>query len=211
MNYNVLPLFSQPVYTSEGQEPTETLLEYARSLSYKNVGNGNFDISNNTYVLDLEEFQDTRNLIQGHINTYAYDILGIKESYEIYLLNSWIVKYKAGSYANKHHHYNSLLSGTYYLNTPDDDESEIEFTTPNWYNIFPLQLQPEISHWNIFNSKTWALKPQRGYIYQFPSHLDHSVKTVTGDGERLTLAWNCYIRGEFGGATDSKIDCLTLK
>jgi uncharacterized protein (TIGR02466 family) len=197
MNYTTLPLFSYPIHVSEGRSPTEEVLEFARNLEYKFHERGKFHISTDTYVLNLEELKDTRDLLQLHLNEYVHSVLGVDSRHEIYFTNSWIVKYSKGSYAGTHKHTNSCFSGTYYLNTPEDDDSEFIIYNPNSYNIFPVQFQPVINHYNIFNSTHWSLKPKKGNIFLWPSALDHSVSPITSNEERIMLAFNAYIKGDF--------------
>ena len=204
-----MPLFGYPIYVSESKPPSDNVVEFIRNLEYQLHDKGNFHISKNTRILDLEELKDTKALLQSHLNEYFYDVLGVDNKHEIYFTNSWTIKYSKGSMAGQHRHVNSCVSGTYYLNTPEDDGSEFQFYNPNNYSIFPAQFRPIINHYNLFNSTTWTLKPKRGDVFLWPSPLDHSVSTITSNQERIMLAFNTFINGDFS-SDPLNIDQLIL-
>jgi ectoine hydroxylase-related dioxygenase (phytanoyl-CoA dioxygenase family) len=50
----------------------------------------------------------------------------------------------------------------------------------------------------FLNHAIFRIKPEIGDLILFPSHLLHSVDTVTTDETRISLSFNVFFKGELG-------------
>lgn len=209
---SILPLFSTPIYQSN-LEILDSESSYIKNLSYTRYESNTGWQSDDTYVLESKELEGLKNKVLDHIKSYINDGLSVKEKYDFYIANSWVTIHKMGDFSPEHTHHNSLFSGTCYINIPEDDDSSFAVKSPYEFNIFPCMVQPELKEYNLFNSKSWYLKPHTGSIYLFPSTLYHFTTQCTSNNPRYCLAFNIGIKGEFSGGSSktSTIDKLIIK
>jgi uncharacterized protein (TIGR02466 family) len=195
----IFPLFSAPVYVNnlgDFSKPDLRQLEYTHLAptgeSY------NFLSSVDKNVLDRPELSQVRALVMKEIEFCAYEIHGVARHVEFYITNSWVNIYGRGDQAGAHLHHNSLLSGVLYLQASDAGGEIVFHKDIHGQNVFPLAIDPEIASSNIYNCKSWGYAPRTNDICIFPSHLSHSVQPNGSDQGRWSLAFNVFIRGEFG-------------
>jgi len=67
-----------------------------------------------------------------------------------------------------------------------------------FYNERRDQIEIHTEKLNIFNTKAANFIVKTGLLILFPSWLDHAVNVKNGDNTRVSLAFNTFIRGEFG-------------
>lgn len=206
--WNVMPLFAMPIYQATlGVNEQDRQNVFNESFDRLTVNNG--FITEDKRILDNQKYNDLHDKILTNINFFLKDRLGIKDSVDFYITNSWVMKHHRGDYANKHFHENSLLSGIYYLQC-DQLSGDLGFEKPGHYqNMFPSVFGFRYSWFNEFNSKQWWFTPKEGELFLFPSHLDHEVKPSESDRERLCIAFNVFFRGDLH--IDGKEDIGTLK
>jgi hypothetical protein len=54
------------------------------------------------------------------------------------------------------------------------------------------------SDWNQWNSKSWWFEAETGGLILFPSSLEHMVQCVTAENERISIAFNTFLKGAVG-------------
>jgi uncharacterized protein (TIGR02466 family) len=195
----IFPLFSTPVYANNlGDFPTPDL----RHLEYTHLTPSgeafNFLSSVDKNVLDRPDLVGIRALVQAEVDFYAHNLCGVTRDAEFYITNSWINIYGRGDQAGAHIHHNSLLSGVLYLQATDAG-GEIVFHRDGQSQFpFPSAIDPEVTTYNIYNCKSWGYQPKTHDICIFPSGLSHSVQPNQSDEARWSLAFNAFVRGEFG-------------
>ena len=123
---DIVPLFSTPLYVSK-EEVTSSDAEYIKNLEYYEMVSNVGWMSEDSYVLENSALQSLKNTVQKCIDDYAHEVLQVQDDFEFYITNSWVTVHKEGDFAPTHDHVNSLLSGVFYINIPEDDESVIEF------------------------------------------------------------------------------------
>ena len=195
----VFPLFSTPVYVNnlgDFAKPDLRFLDYTH-LTPTGESFG-FMSSVDKNVLDRPELAGIRALVEAEIAFYTHSLLAVRRNAEFYITNSWINIYGRGDQAGAHLHHNSLFSGVLYLNaTPAG--GEIVFHRQGQTEIpFPSAIDPEVEAHNIYNSRSWGYQPKTNDICIFPSALSHSVLPNRSDETRWSLAFNVFVRGEFG-------------
>ena len=193
---DLLPLFSQPICVTE-LPITEEVATHIKNLEYYEMESSVGWLSEDTLVLDNPVMAGFKSNLVTIIQGYAHAMLQIQDDISFYITNSWVTVHKQGDFAPAHNHDNSLLSGTCYVNIPDDDESMFEIYAPQAHNLFGF-LKPKYKQWNIFNSKNWSAKPNTGTTILFPSYLEHGTTPMTSNTDkRYCLAFNVFAHGDF--------------
>ncbi|HZL96607.1 MAG TPA: putative 2OG-Fe(II) oxygenase [Vicinamibacterales bacterium] len=194
----IYPLFSTPVYVNnvgDFERPDIQSLEYSSSFP---GGAYNFLSSVDKNVLDRPEFKDVHAIVMREINLYARGLLAVSSSIEFYVTNSWINIHKRGHSAGAHMHHNSLLSGVLYLKATENSGDLVFHRDVHSLVPFPPALDLDMDSFNLYNCKSWGHKPKTNDICLFPSVVSHSVDTNQSDQERWCLAFNVFVRGDFG-------------
>jgi uncharacterized protein (TIGR02466 family) len=93
-----------------------------------------------------------------------------------------------GKYASNalHNHPNSILSGVYYLKTPENC-GVLSFTDPR---SAAQMLNPPIVEFNLWTLPKISYKPEAGMMLLFPSWLLHGVETNMSEDTRISVSFN---------------------
>jgi len=100
----------------------------------------------------------------------------------------WININKKHDYNMMHEHPRSLISGVFYVKTPEDC-GDILFTNPNT-SIQHYIDQSKLEKNNPFNSYSWAITPTENTLIMFPSWLPHHTLPNLSDEDRISIAFN---------------------
>jgi uncharacterized protein (TIGR02466 family) len=151
-----------------------------------------------TNILELESYKEIKNRIINGLNEYVNDLLCIDDKFEFYITQSWLNINPPGTAHHRHNHSNAIISGVYYIDV--DDAASITFLTPNSTsnitNNPTLAITPK--EWNIANSNSWLVPVKNNAIIYFPSTTLHEVNPNASDKNRISLAFNCFVKGTFG-------------
>jgi uncharacterized protein (TIGR02466 family) len=97
---------------------------------------------------------------------------------------------------HKHIHPNSLLSGVFYVKTPEDC-GLLAFSDPR--PAFEM-LQPDYSEYNLYNSGKVTMQPKEGQLIFFNSALPHAVQRSENPTNRkqvrISVPFNIMIKGK---------------
>jgi len=123
-------------------------------------------------------------------------------SLELPIVACWINKSSRINAHHYHRHPNSFISGIFYLTS--HDSSETVFTMPNpWYNLFNDTMHIFNNQGVIFDEKfpvlVGKIKPTKGKLVLFPSHIKHSALPNTKKEVRYTVSFNTFFSGKLGG------------
>ena len=202
MNFDVIPLFSRPVYISKFDVPEE-IKQKLYSLEYTRMHADNGCTTTNDYVLNLEEFKQVKKEIEDRFHDYIDNAIGVDRyreypPLEFFITNSWVVKHVRGDWGHKHSHQNAMFSGIVYLDV-DDNTGEISFhDKENSDRLFPPSFFIPFKNSNLYSASSMAFKPKIGDIFFFPSNLEHSISEHKSDRTRYALAFNFWMRGKLG-------------
>jgi len=192
-------LFSTPVYVNnvgDFEKPDHRSLEYSNRLPDGRVHH--FLTTADKNVLERPAFKDVRGIVMNEVEFYAREVCRVNKRIEFYVTNSWINIYRRGEQAGAHMHHNSLLSGVLYLKATEGG-GEIVFHRDVQSQVpFPPAIDLDMDAFNIYNCKSWGHKPKTNDICLFPSILSHSVDPNESDEERVSLAFNVFVRGDLG-------------
>lgn len=189
-------IFPLPFYRSDKYPFTKDHLKYIktyRKKTYKNKG-GNY-ITNESYVLQDNNFDYMRTFIQQQLDIYSYDILKMKRTQRCYVTQSWFNFNPKGSTHHMHGHPNSLISGTFYLQGEENTGCQIDRGHGN--AVFPY-MTLDVAESNPFNEQYVMIENSLHTLCLFPSKLQHEVEVNNNKTERITLAFNCYVGGTLG-------------
>ena len=198
-------LFPIPVYLSDGYKLNSKNKNILIKEVIKNQEpnqNGNI-YSANTNILDIECLSDLKKYLIEQINNYIHEVLSINKSIEVYITQSWLNINRTDTSHHVHHHPNSFISGTYYLqgNTP------ISFTHErNLFQNFSFNFNQS----NFYNTDACDVTVQEGRCLIFPSTLTHYVKPNANKEERISLSFNTFFRGEPSTSPSKKLQHLKI-
>ena len=190
-------LFGVPIYTSDVDPISSKSVDYIVNLPFEKMQNG--FITEDVTLLDDPNCLEIRNKILNAFDDYAYNLLKIKPETEFYLTTSWAVKFVPGGSAHEHSHCNSLFSGTLYLKAAKETGQITFHKHQKYLNFSSPTISLEFTEQNIFNSSTWSITPTENQIIIFPSNVMHSVDINNSKDDRVSVAFNMFVRGNFGG------------
>jgi len=199
----VLNLWPIPLYKSI-IEVNDDWLNYTKDIEYERNSVNNADMSKDYYI--LEKLPDLKSKIQNCVEDFTKNFLKLNDKFNFYFLNSWSNKHHSGDYSHSHYHGNSLLSGVYYLNTPENS-GNIDFVKNNLNNnMFSESLVFDYKEDNFINTESVRIVPKKGLILLFPSHLQHKVTRNKTNQIRYSIAFNMFVKGKFGNGEIMDLD-----
>lgn len=194
MKHRLYNLFPTPVllFSFEEEISNEVIsavMDY-KSNSYNNFGN---TTTNDSFVLSNPKLNQIKTFIDKCLYEYVDNIYG-SNAYitKLQITQSWINYTTKNEYHHTHNHPNSLVSGVFYFNA-DDKFDEIAFFNPK-YN----QIELPIVKFTDFNINECSIRVKTGDLILFPSSLQHAVPNKVGDNERISLAFNTFVKGKLG-------------
>lgn len=190
---NLDPLF--PIAIGRDKLPKElSKAQYSflvNQLVRENTGNVN---SVNAYVLECEELKELRNDLLDIIRKYFKAVYSPAGNVDVHITQSWVNFTKPGEFHHVHSHNNSFLSGVFYIRSDAETDKIVFHKQEN----SGLSIDLPATEWNSYNSKTWWYPVGTGDIILFPSNLVHEVPKTTSDSDRISLAFNVFLKGCIG-------------
>ncbi|WP_172380789.1 2OG-Fe(II) oxygenase family protein [Vibrio sp. Vb339] len=116
-------------------------------------------------------------------------LIGYKNISNLKITSMWGSVQLLGGYHGKHIHANSHVSGTYYIDIPDNS-APITFYDPKESHRMMDSLGDES---NPRFARTCTVFPKKGDIVLFPGWLQHKVEPHTNDVPRVTISFNATI------------------
>ena len=198
-------LFPTPVYNvfrdSElNLEESEEIKSIIEEGLRTNKGN---KTTINSYIFETK-LKKIKEFCEQQIKKYVEIIISPSQELEFYITESWINVTKPGEFHHVHYHPNSIISGVFYVNTVPEDQ--ISFNDPN-YRVKGYFNFGDQKEYNIWNSPHWWIPVKNNQLILFPSWLEHEVKRVEGDKERISISFNTFVRGNLG---DNELNNLIL-
>jgi uncharacterized protein (TIGR02466 family) len=194
---NTMLLFGTPVFMYDVySNPNETHDTSAEQIDMIQNREGNF--SSKIYnILELDSYKEIKRRILEGLNEYVRDVLHIQDKFEFYITQSWLNVNPPGAAHHRHNHSNSIISGVYYIDT--DVDSSIIFISNNHTNVTSNHtLTLDVSQFTLANSSSWQVPVKNNDILFFPSTLLHEVNPNQSNKNRISLAFNVFVRGQFG-------------
>jgi uncharacterized protein (TIGR02466 family) len=199
----IVGIFPTPIYLSKiNRELTSKELSFidkVKSDSHTNEGNLT---SNDNYILNNKIFKDLKEQLNLKLKDYFDKIICPANNVAPYITQSWLNYTEKNQFHHRHQHYNSLISGVFYINC-NEQFDKIKFFSDK-YEFIKFKLK----EYNMYNTSGWVFPVKTGDIILFPSNLNHMVDIKEGNNLRISLAFNTFIKGEIG--EDNNLDRLFL-
>lgn len=194
MESEIATLFPSPFYIGKNVD-VSGLTEKIEDLEHVRVHANNGHSTVSKTLLHDDGFEEIRAVIEAHLQSFKKS-LGVADTVDLVITNSWATMHDKGDYAHRHHHDNALLSGILYIDV-DDDSGSIRFYN-QVQNLFPTAIALPIAEYNIFNSANFTFLPKKGDLFIFPSQIPHEVAENNSDIKRRLIAFNVFVKGKIG-------------
>lgn len=166
--------------------------------SHINAGN-NF-IGKNSYILEIPKLKNLKEFLEKSVNEFFYALHGAyDDSVSLYITQSWFSYTKQNQSHHRHAHQNSIISGVFYFNA-DINSDSINMYTRNFLQGDHINIPPK--EVNIYNRECVTLPAETGTLYLFNSKIPHDVSPTQNNETRISLAFNSFVRGKIGDATN---------
>ena len=195
-DFKIQGLFPSPLYFANldsGLDLTEEkeIEDIIKEGLHENHGNGT---TINSYIFNTK-LKGLKEFCERHINTYVKQIINPKEELDFYITQSWINVTEPGGGHHAHSHYNSIISGVFYISTVEEDK--IAFTDPNVKLKEVIRFEEK--DYTPWNSISWFVPIEKNNLLLFPSWLNHRVDiNEKATKDRISISFNTFARGVFG-------------
>jgi uncharacterized protein (TIGR02466 family) len=186
-------IFPVPIYESNincdlEQQVIDFL--YQQSLGQQQNSHKSFNsfvgYNSNDKILDLPILADLKLKIESEIKNFV-EQYGMDENYW-YIGKSWLTVTLPGGCINMHNHigHGSILSGVFYVDTPEDC-GDIIFTNP-----YPFRDRMPFKIINDINSAYFRKKPVKNTLMLWPSSLNHQTDVNLSGENRLSIGVDVF-------------------
>jgi uncharacterized protein (TIGR02466 family) len=188
---NINNLFPTAVgFSKLDRKLTEEELKFIKEqVRYPNEGN---TTSENRKILKSVEMTEIRAFIEDAMLDYFKSVYAPKFDVTPYITQSWANYTEPGQYHHKHAHPNSIISGVFY------PQADRELDKIYFYKDGYERIKLPAAEYNPHNSESWWYETGTGDLIIFPSHLTHMVQTKQGDGTRISISFNTFVKGYIG-------------
>jgi uncharacterized protein (TIGR02466 family) len=201
--------FSTPIYFNKVKEPVLSVIqkEFDSVVSEFEKNNtfqyspgwlpGTHKLSNITFQNNFFEDYKLDTFMKElsiHLNAYVQEVgMHVSKSTSFKVTSSWITKFAKNEFAHSHDHGSSDISGAYYYQVPNYEESSesgrIQFHSP------VEQLNTSYVYENIPQQVTYPAEV--GVIILFPSWLRHGVSVNESNQDRMSVSFNIIFDRNF--------------
>ncbi len=196
-NTDLQALFAEPIFRADiSKSISPEQIEFIKKLKM-NRNQTNL-ISENLYLFDAPELASVKAAVQGALDHYAHEVMGIKQALEI--TQSWSLINEPGVGMHSHSHSNSIVSGSLYFCNMPEPPAKMVFERHSTYQ--QLQLLPEADKRNLYNTQINVVEPRTGEVVLFSSRLQHFVESNTSPQPRFSIAFNSFVKGKLGNYRD---------
>jgi uncharacterized protein (TIGR02466 family) len=196
-NLEIMSLFPTPVLRVRVQEYFQDEIWKLKQLELETVYPGDITKDLNhfksieSYCLDLPGMEKLKAYIEKEVKDFY--VHGLAIDGDIMITQSWVNKNVKGGGTHAHYHNNSIISGVYYMDVPDNS-TLIKFYKPDVdrstvYRLDP-QVSPALMSGNPYVQTVANIPIANHEILLFPSYLPHSVPQMATNDDRWCLAFN---------------------
>ena len=194
------PLFPSAIgFESAPDLVTYDLVNDVKSLSQGQNTHNRVSIENRILTTDKNEFKTKHSqlvkFLEDSLENFYYHALGVPfedGNIESVITQSWFTYSVKGESMHGHKHPNSIVSGVFYINAKNEDQ--IIFTKQHEYK----NLEWYAKERNEYTGKEFIVPVKTGDLILFNSNQHHHFNDIEHDEERISLAFNSWLGGEFG-------------
>lgn len=191
---DIFPLFSVPIYKRKLDiELAEHELKIIQNPEFHHQVLGS-KLSNNKFVLEDPNLLRIKNILLSEVKEYFNRFLHYE--FEIYFTNSWVNTMNLNEQQTLHNHANSIVSGIFYVRV-DDSCPLVTFVNRNPHLLLNMRAQ----QYDIFNSVEYDIPVENNSVVLFPSTCFHYVKKNPTRNDRISIAFNTFVKGHIGVET----------
>ena len=128
------------------------------------------------------------NLSKEYLNDLKF------EFEDLILTDMWSNVLKPQEMVKPHTHANNFISGVYYLQTTNNSPAITFFDPRPQANV----LQPHQKELTNYNSNLYFMPAMVNRMILFPSWLQHYVPVNDSKEDRISIAFNCMLKGMVG-------------
>jgi len=190
MTTNIKAIFSEPlgIYQYHNDFTTNEKNIVEKNIFHKSFNNS---ISTDNQVLENTNLINIKNFINRCLFNYFSTVFNPKNNVEIYITESWLNKSLKGEFHHVHNHANSIVSGVFYFKTVENDLIKLHRNKQNVPFLFI-----EANKYNNFSCFAWVENVYEKQLVLFPSNLEHEVPPFKKGNERISLAFNTFVKGD---------------
>jgi len=192
------PIYYAPLASKGGKRLNQDLLK--ESLKFSEIDEAGLEWSTKNYrggytsygsIAHLHQvsttFEDLQKGIDRHVRKYIKYLEMDVDPKQIQMTSCWINVMPAGTFHTMHIHPLSVISGTYYVQTPKNS-SAIKFEDPRMVGF--MASPPRKENAQERNQRFVELKPQAGRVVLFESWMRHEVPQNQSNSERVSISFN---------------------
>ncbi|WP_413587610.1 2OG-Fe(II) oxygenase family protein [Bdellovibrio sp. HCB274] len=132
-------------------------------------------------------FNDLEKQIDKHVRKFVKHLEMDINPKELRMSSCWVNIMPSNVIHTMHLHPLSVISGTYYLQTPKNC-SAIKFEDPRMDSF--MASPPRKHDAKVHNQRYHSIEPQEGHVVLFESWLRHEVPANNSDKERISISFN---------------------
>jgi len=194
LNIFSTPLFYEEIKNIEKESNELIELCYKLKSSLPTVeltNNGGYQSRN---IVETIEFQNLIKKLQKPIDNflkeYQFDV-----KLKIDIPNVWLNLNNEGHSNRAHVHPATEFACVFYLKTPKDSGNLVLlknalFRMDNMADLPAKQTNP-------FNCESFFIEPQKNTLVMFPGHIEHLVEESKTNEDRISLAFNLQVKGNY--------------
>ena len=187
-------VFPDPVYISKldralTKKELKTINEYKKKTT-SNAGNLT---SSENYVLENKALNNLKKDLHTKVMDYFDKVICTDNLITPYITQSWINYTKSDQFHHQHAHFNSLVSGIFYISADKKVDSVTFYKT-----YLDDKIKLNINKYNMFNNTSFKFLVETGNILLFRSSLPHGVEKKKGNNIRISLSFNVFFKGTIG-------------
>ena len=139
-------------------------------------------------LLLTKRYRDSKltSVIRKYINQYRLEIMGVTDN-ELEVTESWVNFSQKGVGHHIHNHFNSVVSGTFYMDLEENQGGQVVMVDNRTKSSIQHRAEP-----NYHNVTEIYVTPKKYDLLIFPSYMYHWVTPNTGENTRKSLAFNTF-------------------
>jgi hypothetical protein len=149
--------------------------------------------SKKTQIIGLQKekiFKPLINRIKESTLDISKNVFKINRPYTVDVISLWLNIKAQNTDHTSHMHQNTFLSGVFFL---ENTKLPLGFLRPQ-----PIPILPIVDEYNEFNSNKLFHNGFKDSIVFFPSYLYHFAGVNNEKKNRLTMAFDIMLRGQYG-------------